>query len=443
MTLSLAEIPDEPNKRLVKAVKEANLLQKHLDRLSFPRDKAIKDVKDAPSIDNLISDASGITNFLDQYDQKNSALQRMLAAQDRVDKSIHDAFGKERSALEQMQATVDRLDKDYLDLYGHKNSALKQMQATQDLVARFSGLTDSLSKYNKAIAATGNFDRLQVSIAQSLELERIVRVPESLSSYFDLSTLSFLNPFKEMQAAAASHVSTKWNRAILGQIDVEVALQTLGAQSAFLALTGAAEFDSMRRAVESMSSLTRTFEGSVWENLSDDAEEQHNAGEIITQAISEVQALPHPTLADLVESAVDAYMRSTNMQARSWFEKYGFPLLIAFITVVLAPITSVYVTKALAEQTTTPTTEKEVRQGALEAGLNAATLAEYRFVSGQALAVRTTRRSNARAIATLKFGQPVRLLKKEGDWSLVEWTDKENDASIQGWVLSRYLRKFG
>ena len=42
----------------------------------------------------------------------------------------------------------------------------------------------------------------------------------------------------------------------------------------------------------------------------------------------------------------------------------------------------------------------------------------------------------------LSFGKAVKLMKKERDFALVAWTDKESGAEIQGWVFARYLGKF-
>lgn len=40
------------------------------------------------------------------------------------------------------------------------------------------------------------------------------------------------------------------------------------------------------------------------------------------------------------------------------------------------------------------------------------------------------------------FGKAVKLVKKDKDFALVLWTDKESGVEIQGWVFARYLAKF-
>jgi hypothetical protein len=69
-------------------------------------------------------------------------------------------------------------------------------------------------------------------------------------------------------------------------------------------------------------------------------------------------------------------------------------------------------------------------------------LAEYRYVTAKTLSVRQNTKARSSEIGCLSFGIAVRLLKKEKDFALVRWTDKDSGAEIQGWVFSRYLGKF-
>lgn len=71
-------------------------------------------------------------------------------------------------------------------------------------------------------------------------------------------------------------------------------------------------------------------------------------------------------------------------------------------------------------------------------------LSDYRYVSAKELTVRQNPRSRSPSVGSLKFGYTVEVLKKEGDFTLIQWQGKgdESDAKIQGWVFSRYLEKF-
>lgn len=69
-------------------------------------------------------------------------------------------------------------------------------------------------------------------------------------------------------------------------------------------------------------------------------------------------------------------------------------------------------------------------------------LAEYRYVSAKELTVRQNPNARSPVIARFSFGKPVKLVKKENDFALVVWSDKESGAEVQGWVFARYLGKF-
>jgi hypothetical protein len=86
--------------------------------------------------------------------------------------------------------------------------------------------------------------------------------------------------------------------------------------------------------------------------------------------------------------------------------------------------------------------KKAVQQAARVAVGSPELLLEYRYVSAKLLIVRQSPRARSPEVARLTFGKPVKLLKKEKDFALVLWTDKDSGAEIQGWVFSRYLGKF-
>ena len=67
---------------------------------------------------------------------------------------------------------------------------------------------------------------------------------------------------------------------------------------------------------------------------------------------------------------------------------------------------------------------------------------QYRYVSVKVLIVRQNPRALSPELGRLSFGKAVKLFKKEKDFALVLWADKESGAEIQGWVFSRYLGTF-
>lgn len=69
-------------------------------------------------------------------------------------------------------------------------------------------------------------------------------------------------------------------------------------------------------------------------------------------------------------------------------------------------------------------------------------LRNYRYVSKDILIVRMNPKQKSKKIGELYFGQVVQLKKYKKDWSFVEVTDENLPEHFEGWVISRYLRKF-
>jgi len=69
-------------------------------------------------------------------------------------------------------------------------------------------------------------------------------------------------------------------------------------------------------------------------------------------------------------------------------------------------------------------------------------LQDQRYISGKVVVVRMNPRAKSPELGNLKFGNVVRVIKKDKNFTLVRWADKASGAEIQGWVFSRYLGKF-
>jgi len=70
------------------------------------------------------------------------------------------------------------------------------------------------------------------------------------------------------------------------------------------------------------------------------------------------------------------------------------------------------------------------------------TLAAFRYVSADILNVRQINKNNSKLIGYLYFAQVVVVLEKQKNWTRVKWVDETGENSIEGWVFSRYLKKF-
>ena len=64
----------------------------------------------------------------------------------------------------------------------------------------------------------------------------------------------------------------------------------------------------------------------------------------------------------------------------------------------------------------------------------------YGYVSTDKLIMRQTNKVKSRALYTLEFGQVVKIIHKDRNWTLVEYESDED--TIQGWVFTRYISKF-
>ena len=64
----------------------------------------------------------------------------------------------------------------------------------------------------------------------------------------------------------------------------------------------------------------------------------------------------------------------------------------------------------------------------------------YGYVSTDSLIMRQSNKVRSRAVHTLKFGQVIKIIHKDRNWTLVEYESDED--VIRGWVFTRYISKF-
>ncbi len=66
----------------------------------------------------------------------------------------------------------------------------------------------------------------------------------------------------------------------------------------------------------------------------------------------------------------------------------------------------------------------------------------YRFVSSNSLNVWSKDTIKSRLIGKLYFGQLVRIVRKKRNWSLIEYKSSDGEVVIEGWVFTRYVKRF-
>lgn len=118
-------------------------------------------------------------------------------------------------------------------------------------------------------------------------------------------------------------------------------------------------------------------------------------------------------------------------------------IVLPYIINVSSNLTTPYFEELLGQVTNRPKREqiKSIKSEASKR-FDTSLLREYRFVSTEVLHVRSDESTKAKIIADIGFGQVVRVLKKGRSWSFVECADRDAEQPVQGWVFSRYLRKF-
>jgi len=142
---------------------------------------------------------------------------------------------------------------------------------------------------------------------------------------------------------------------------------------------------------------------------------------VITKLVAEIRALKNPAL-------------------ERFFSLLVYPIIVALIFTIVNPITDFYIKESL--NTEKREIEMKIKKHVLAATKGSATLDSYRLVSRKSLDVRVNPSATSPALGRLYFGQVVVLIEKRKNWSLVAWSDDENEVAVQGWVFSRYLGKF-
>lgn len=169
-------------------------------------------------------------------------------------------------------------------------------------------------------------------------------------------------------------------------------------------------------------------------------------------------ALPSETgtnLGDLqvLLSAILSELRShrSSPEQNAIFWNRVFPCLFALIVLVLTPIADTYVKRAIDRFDPVPVTQpareanKSMNLQAREFKLTPMLLSELRFMNCKRkdLALRKTPRKNAATLPMkIPRGQPVQVLETKDSWTRIRWTDSEQSFVIEGWVFTRYLKKF-
>jgi hypothetical protein len=160
----------------------------------------------------------------------------------------------------------------------------------------------------------------------------------------------------------------------------------------------------------------------------------------LVHASSSTVSLSAESIGQLVHEWMSAYQQLSSLQDKKIFATYIYPLILALVFSMINPYSDFIVKQKL--ESANKTSEKSLKSAARDRGLPSYVIDNFRFVSAKQLDVRANKKKRSPKIGVFKFGQPVEILKKDGDWTLVHYSDAESDAAIQGWVFSRYLKRY-
>jgi hypothetical protein len=154
----------------------------------------------------------------------------------------------------------------------------------------------------------------------------------------------------------------------------------------------------------------------------------------------DTSVLSTENILSVVRQAISMYQELSPGPDKQIFATYIYPAILALIFSFINSYADFFVKQRL--ELANKTSEKAIQMSARESGMPAQVIEKFRFVKAQRLNVHKNGRMNSPMVGLLEFGQPVEVLKRDGDWTLVHYSDPENDTVIQGWVLSRYLKRY-
>jgi hypothetical protein len=181
------------------------------------------------------------------------------------------------------------------------------------------------------------------------------------------------------------------------------------------------------------------------ESDADRADQQIDEDDVVrisslVNANPDTVSLSPESVVQFVQAWMSAYEQLASVRDRKIFATYIYPVIVAVVFALINPYGDFVVKQKL--EAANNSSEKAVKLAARESGVPTHVIENFRFVSAQRLDVRQNGRMRSPTVGFLRFGQPVEVLKKDGDWTLVHHSDSETDTAIQGWVLSRYLKRY-
>jgi len=197
-------------------------------------------------------------------------------------------------------------------------------------------------------------------------------------------------------------------------------------------------FGAMATAKNSLDKLWGSFKGIDFGDYESDDAVTKDA-EVAAESIARAASV-EPTFKDAVDQIIEAIQAQKNPTVQLLLFLFFRKVLDWMIAGAIGTVMGIYVPPMLVESP--QAASKAFKAAAREVVGVPELLVEYRYVSAKVLIVRQNPRGLSPEVGRLKFGNAVKIVKKDKDFTLVIWTETNSGATIQGWVFSRYLGKF-
>jgi uncharacterized protein YgiM (DUF1202 family) len=116
-----------------------------------------------------------------------------------------------------------------------------------------------------------------------------------------------------------------------------------------------------------------------------------------------------------------------------------YPIIVGLVLSVVNPISDYYVKEELKSGEKRQVV-KDVSSAITSTIDKKYYLRLFRIVTATSLNVRKLGSKNSDIVGSLYLGDVVEVIEKGRKWSLIQWQDGESEATLKGWVYSRYLK---
>jgi predicted RNA-binding protein Jag len=349
-----------------------------------------------------------------------------LAAQFNVADAVRGLIGKPGSALDALKGAFATTSS-HTQL-GALTAQVNAIGAARSMIGQRGSALDALKK---AFDTTSSHTQLGALTAQ-------LNAADAVRSFIG-EPGSALESMRRAFATSSNHTQLG---SLAAQLNAADAARTLFGG-------GATHLDNshVQRLFASMSNLVHAHAkyGLSQDQIDDLGIDSAEPNTILAATSSEAAEQHADGLVALIEIVVRTVLASTNSQDKQIFWTRVFPVIMTAVALLLTPVFDHYIKQALAAQSNPAqqTDPKQIKVAVRKLGLPLLLLSGHRYVDVKiSLPVRLSARINAKEIGTLPRASVVQIIQSDRRGALIRWTDEKQDVILQGWVLSRYLKKF-